>query len=207
MIRIITIASLTVLLILVLYLPSAQPPERFVAQLRIEHSQAIAFWTPRHAERILTRTLDAHALASELSPVPGTALGQDQTALRSAVGNEMSAVNARLFNSQYFRSIDALLVLASYRIFTLLEWLPWLAPFCIAALVDGAVKRATRSKQFIAHDPEMFALWIGVAIMVACGTVVAFIIPLTLPPILLPAVPGCLAIFTAGALSNFHRRD
>jgi hypothetical protein len=118
----------------------------------------------------------------------------------------MAAVNARLFNSQYFRSIDALLVLASYRFFTLLEWLPWLGPFCLAALVDGGVTRAVRAKQFVHHDPEMFALWISVAIMVACGTVIAIVIPMTLPPILLPAVVICQAVLAAAALGNFHRR-
>jgi hypothetical protein len=118
----------------------------------------------------------------------------------------MLAVNARLFNSQYFRAIDALLLLASYRFFTLLEWLPWLGPFCLAALVDGGVRRSIKSKLFASHDPEVFAVCVSAAIMLACGTAIALVLPLALPPALLPATPVCLAILAATALSNFHSR-
>ena len=52
MIRIVAIASLMALLVLVLYLPSAHPPERFVAQLRVEHEQITRFWSAQHAENI-----------------------------------------------------------------------------------------------------------------------------------------------------------
>ena len=37
MIRVVAVISLVCLLVLVLYLPSAYPPERFLAQLRMEH--------------------------------------------------------------------------------------------------------------------------------------------------------------------------
>jgi hypothetical protein len=205
-IRIISIASLGVLLILVLYLPSAHPPERFVAQLRAEHVQTTTSWSDHHAERILTRTLDAQALAGSLSPVPEREQTQAYGAVGSAVGSEMSAVNARLFNSQYFRSIDALLVLATFRFFTLLEWLPWLGPFCLAAVVDGGVARTVKARQFVHHDPEMFALCVSVAIILVCGTAIALVLPLRLPPFLLPSVPLCLAVLSAAALSNFHSR-
>ena len=43
MIRVVAVVSLLCLLVLVLYLPSAHPPERFLAQLRIEHQATAAF--------------------------------------------------------------------------------------------------------------------------------------------------------------------
>ena len=43
MIRAVAILSLVSLLVLVLYLPSAHPPERFIAQLRAEHDATVAF--------------------------------------------------------------------------------------------------------------------------------------------------------------------
>lgn len=206
MIRIVAIASLMALLILVLYLPSAHPPERFVAQLRVEHGQTARFWSAQHAENILARTLDAQDSAGQFSPIPNLRQAPDPSRVDSAVSNEMSAVNARLFNSPYFRSIDALLLLATYRCFMLLEWLPWLVAFCAAALFDGAVLRAVKAKQFAHHDPEMFALHVCAAIVVACGTVIALVLPVTLPALLLPGVPAGIAVFAAGALGNFHRR-
>lgn len=206
MIRIVSIVSLMALLVLVLYLPSAHPPERFVTQLRIEHAQTADFWAGQHAERILSRTLDAQASAGQFSPVPNLSQAPDPGAVDSAVGNEMSAVNARLFNSPYFRSIDALLLLASYRLFALLEWLPWLAPFCLAALLDGGVARSIKARLFVHHDPEMFALFVSMAILLACGTVIGLVLPVTLPALLLPAVPIGMGVLVAEALANFHRR-
>jgi len=118
----------------------------------------------------------------------------------------MSAVNARLFNSPYFRSIDALLLLASYRLFTLLEWVPWMALFCLTALLDGGVVRSIKARQFVHHDPEMFALFVSMAIVLVCGAVLASVLPVTLPALLLPAVPVAMGVFAGGALGNFHRR-
>ena len=206
MIRIVAIASLTALLMLVLYLPSAHPPERFVAQLRVEHEQTSDFWTSQHADHILRRTLDAQESTAQLSPVPNLRQAPDPTLVNSAVANEMSAVNVRLFNSPYFRSIDALLLLASYRLFTMLEWLPWTLAFGAAALFDGTVVRAVKAKQFAHHNPEVFALYVCAAIVLACVTVIALVLPVTLPAMLWPVVPAGIAVFAAGAMGSFHRR-
>ena len=206
MIRLVAIASLSALLLLVLYLPSAHPPEHFVARMRIEHEQTAAFWNPLHAQRILERTLDAQAAAQPLSPIPTAQSAPQPPGVDSAVAREMSAVNARLFNSPYFRAIDALLLLATYRFFTLLEWLPWLLAFGIAATVDGAALRAIKAKQFAHHNPEVFALYASGAIMLGCATVVAFVVPATLPAALLPTVAIVIGVFTGGALAHFHRR-
>ena len=185
MIRFVAIVSLSALLLLVLYLPSAHPPEHFVARLRVEHEQTAAFWSPAHAQRILERTLDAQAAAQPLSPIPTTQAAPRLPGVDSAVAREMSAVNTRLFNSPYFRAIDALLLLATYRFFTLLEWLPWLLAFGIATTADGAALRVIKAKQFAQHDPELFALYASSAIVLGCATVVAFVVPATLPVVLL----------------------
>ena len=206
MIRVVAIVSLMTLLILVLYLPSANSPERFVTQLRIENEQTAEFWSAKRAERILTRTLDTHESTTQFNPTPNLRQAPDPNRVDSAVAHEMSAVNARLFNNPYFRSIDALLLLATFRLFTLLAWLPWLLAFGVAALFDGAVVRVIKAKQFTHHDPEMFALYACAVIVLACGTVIALVLPATLPVWLLPGVPVVMAVFAAGALGNFHRR-
>lgn len=206
MIRLVAIASLSALLLLVLYLPSAHPPEHFIVRMRIEHEQTAAFWSPRHAQRILARTLDAQAAAQPLSPIPTTHSAPQLSGVDSAAAREMSAVNTRLFDSPYFRAIDALLLLATYRFFTLLEWLPWLLAFGIAATVDGAAVRAIKAKQFAHHDPEIFALYACGAIVLGCATVVSFVLPATLPAALLPTVAIVVGAFIGGALAHFHHR-
>nr|WP_297383317.1 DUF4400 domain-containing protein [uncultured Roseateles sp.] len=204
MIRGTLVVALTALLILVLYLPSKYPPGSFISQMRDEHVCTAAFWSESNADHILSRTLDAHAKAEQITPVPGNA--GEANSVNTAVGREMAQLNGRLFGNAYFRSVDALVLLATYRLFTLIEWLPWLLPFCAVALVDGACSRAIKAKQFDHHDPELFALYVVGAILLICGAMVALVLPIAFPPWALPLLPLLVAILTAGALGHFHQR-
>lgn len=206
MIRVVTVVSLLCLLVLVLYLPSAHPAERFLAQLRAEHRAMTAFWGDAPALRILSRSLSMQDSARQATPVPAAADAPPASAVDGAVAREMASVNQRLFDNAYFRSIDALVLLAAFRLSTLLEWLPWLAAFCAAALVDGVSVRLVKSKEFRHHDPELFALFACLAIVTACATVVAFVVPVTLHPLAMPAVPLLISLLLGRALANFHRR-
>ena len=73
-IRVVWTSSLILLLILVLYLPSAHPPERFIAQLSVEHERNRAFWGEEHALRILSRMLELHADVKRQAPSPTASL-------------------------------------------------------------------------------------------------------------------------------------
>jgi uncharacterized membrane protein (UPF0136 family) len=126
--------------------------------------------------------------------------------LDSAVGGEMSAVNARLFYSPYFRSVDDLLLLATFRVLVLLEWPHWLALVCTVALVDVGIVRSIKTRQFLHHSPEAFGAYATSIIVLVCATVLALVLQITLPPLLWPAVPESTALLTAGALRNFHSR-
>ena len=115
-IRVVWASSLILLLILVLYLPSAHPPERFIAQLSVENERNRAFWGEEHALRILSRMLELHADAKQASPIPETlAPAESRNQVDSASASQMSQMSARLFNNQYFKSIGALFALATYR--------------------------------------------------------------------------------------------
>lgn len=206
MIRIVAVISLLCLLVLVLYLPSVHPAHRFLAQLRAEHDTVTAFWGHAPASRILSRALSMQDSARGVTPVPSPSDAPPASALDGAVAQEMTSLNQRLFNNTYFRSIDALVLLASYRLSTLLEWLPWLAAFCVAALTDGGVVRVLRSREFRHHDPELFAVFSCLAIVAACAAVVGFVIPATLHPLAMPGVPLLMSLLLGRALANFHRR-
>lgn len=206
MIRGVLVVSLTTLLVLVLYLPSAYPPQRFIAELRTEHAQLAAFWSVERAERVLIRALDIQAATAQHIPIPDVRAASTLATMQSAVAAEMSAVNARLFDSPYFRSVDALLLLASYRLFATLEWLPSLALFAAAATLDAGVVRSIKARQFGHHDPEAFAACAAGTVVLVCGTLVAFVLPATLPPWMMLALPIAMIVLAAGAMRNVHRR-
>lgn len=206
MIRVVAVLSLLVLLVLVLYVPSAHPPAHFLAQLRAEHEAATAYWGSDPATRMLDRAMSMQSSAAEVTPIPTAQDAPSPAGVNGAVSREMSSVNQRLLNNTYFRSVDALLLLASYRLSTVLEWLPWLAAFTLAAVVDGGFARLIKAKEFLQHDPEMFALYASLGILTLCATVVGFVLPVTLPPLLLPCVPLVVGALAGRALGCFHRR-
>lgn len=140
MIRAVAILSLVILLILVLYVPSAHPPERFLAQLRDEHQIATGYWGPLSATHMLDRAVRMQEATTNVTPIPAAKDAPSTSAVNGAVLLEMTSVNQRLFNNPYFRSVDALLLLASYRLSTLLEWLPLLSAFVLAAIADGGFR-------------------------------------------------------------------
>ena len=206
-IRVVWIISLMLLLMLVLYLPSAQPPERFVAQLSVEHERNRAFWGEEHALRILSRMLALHTGAKEASPIPDTfASAGSRSQIDSTTASEMSQMSARLFNNQYFKSIGALFALATYRFSAFVEWLPYLAVFVFAALLDGFIRRIVKSKEFLQHKPELFALHASLVIVIVCGTVVALVLPITIHPLLLGLAPASIAMAGSLAVANYHHR-
>lgn len=206
MIRFVSTASLVALLILVLYLPSAYPPERFIDQLRAEHALTIDVWGRAHAMRILSRMLDLQATAQQVRPAPAPRNAPAPNPVDLAVAKQMAEVNDRLFNNAYFRSIDTLLALATYRFSVLIESLPALLVFILAVLSDGFLVRIIKSKEFLQHNPEMFAVHVCAAIMTACGTVLALVLPVTLHPFVFFVVPIAISVFASRAMADFHLR-
>lgn len=206
MIRVVSIVALLCLLVLVLYLPSAHPPDRFVDLVRQEQQTIERFWGQPAASRILSRALAMADSAQQVSPLPNPSSGASASAVGGAVAIEMASVNQRLFNSAYFRSIDALLLLAAFRLSTLVEWLPWLLAFGVAAVIDGALIRKVKAKEFRQHDPEWFAAHASMSIVTICMTVIGFVLPLVLHPMVMPCAPLLLSVFAGRTVANFHLR-
>ncbi len=206
MIRAVAVLSLLTVLVLVLYIPSANPPERFLAQLHAEHEIAAVYWGVEPAARMLERAVSMQETAATVTPIPAAKDAPSTSNVNGVVSREMSAVNQRLFNNVYFRAVDAQLLLASYRLSTLLEWLPWLSLFILAALADGGFGRLIKAKEFVQHDPEMFALYASLGIMVLCAMTVACVLPVTLHPLLLPCTPLVVGALAGRALGCFHRQ-
>lgn len=206
MIRAVCVVSLLCMLVLVLYLPSAHPPDRFVELVRQEQQATGRFWGDPGSMRILSRALAMADSAQRASPVPQPSAARSSNPVNGAVAIEMASVNQRLFDSMYFRSIDALLLLASFRFSSLIEWQPWLLAFSAAAAVDGFVVRRVKAMEFRQHDPEWFAAHASLAIVTICVTVIGFVVPFPLHPLVMPCAPVLLSFFLGRTIGSFHLR-
>lgn len=207
MIRVTAIMCLAALLAMALWVPSAYPPERFLDQLRQEHASIAQLWSDAVAARILDTALGLQDSARRVAPSPHAAQpAASAPAVDTAVAGEMSSVSQRLFGNAYFRSIEALFLLAMFRAGTMAHALPWCLPFVVAVLADGQVSRLLKAREFGQHDPEVFALAIATAIAVSCVTFLALLVPAEVPAIAWTAAPLIVALLAGRALACFHLR-
>jgi hypothetical protein len=200
-IRAVAIVSLLTTLALALYLPSAFPPERFLAQLKADHQAASELWGPDDA----TRLLESALTITQVPDGPGMR-STAGSAVDTAVSREMATVGQRLFHNAYFRSIEALLLLAMFRLAAIAHALPWLLPFVATVLVDAQLVRLRKSREFHRHDPELFALALTGAIVVACCTFVTLLLPIDVPSVMWSVAPLLSGWLLGEALASFHHR-
>jgi hypothetical protein len=204
-IRYVWIAALVSILCIVLYIPSAVPPDRFLQVLRDEHAVNERVWGHAAAARIMSRMLDMQQVAKPLSDPPSNAaVAGAQPAIDAAVANQMSQVSTRLFGNPYFRSIDSLFVLVFYRLSALVECLPLVAVFFFVVAADGLAIRLVRAKEFIAHSAEMFGVSVVVSIALLSTLVVAFFLPLQLHPMLVTLTLLGMFFMLSRAIANYH---
>lgn len=204
MIRIVTITSLFSLLMLVLYLPSARPAHAFLAQIRSEHEVLGGFWGRAHAFGMLQTMLDLQPESPHAPPLMSSATVR--LTPENKVQKEVSAVSERLLKNEYLLSLNALVLLATYRIAVILHLLPGIVPFFLAAVADGLVRRAVKGTDFSGHNPEVFSACACGGILSACLVVIACVIPAPLPSPLMPALLGGLGVFANRGLANYHKR-
>lgn len=206
MIRSVTIASLVAVLVLVLYLPAGHGPERFLEQVRTDHRAVTVYWGDDDALRILERAMGWQRSVQHVPPIPHADDAPSPQGAGRAVAQEMASVNKRLFDSPYFRSLDAIVWLATYRVTLASAWMPWLLALPLALLLDALGLRRVKALEFRAHEPELFALLVSAAILCACATLILLVLPITLHPAVLPCAPVLALSLCARAVADFHAR-
>jgi NAD(P)-dependent dehydrogenase (short-subunit alcohol dehydrogenase family) len=198
--------ALAAVLVYALYLPSAHPPQRFFAQLRLEHDLNVALWGADGAHRILARALALYDQREALVPAAFAATPSvPVTAANAAVAGQMSDLVQRLLHSGYAQGFDAMVLLATYRASALGRWLPSLAGILLLACFDGSIVRLIRSKEFLAPSPARFALCATGAMVALPLTLLLLVTPVCIDPTLLGGVPLAMALLIAGAIGHFHR--
>ena len=182
-----------------------------MAQIRAEYAAAADVWGPEHALRIMARMLDMQTAQAQVSELPtameAASAASSVSPVDAAMAGQIGQMGKRLFSNPYFKSIDALLALAMYRLSVWIESLPVLLIFGLLALADGLLMRVVRSKVFEQHNPEMFALHASTVILVSCLSVVAFVLPVFVHPYWLAAAPFVMGVCVNRAVANYHRRS
>lgn len=196
--------ALGAMLVYVLYLPSAHPPERFLQQIRTEHALTATFWGEDDAQKILARSLSLYARQDDLAPAAFASTPSVAPIAGNAAAEQMSAVVQRLLHNRYAQGLDALLLLATYRLSALLQWLPWVAAFVAIACFDAYLVRSIRSKEFLEHSPTRFGFCALGATLTVALMLLLMVVPCSIDPMLLGCTPLVLSTFVAGAIRHFH---
>ena len=205
MIRFVWIASLLAVMCIVLYLPSAVPPERFLQVLKAEHEVNERVWGTVASNRVLSRMLDMQQAAAPVSaPPPPTVQVAQQPAVNRAMADGVSQMSKRMFDNPYFRSIDALFMLVCYRLSAMVEMLPILIVFALICFVDGYVIRLVRAKEFVAHNAEVYGISGILAVLVFCGVVLASFLPVEFHPGFVLVALLAMLFTLSRAVANYH---
>lgn len=205
MIRIFAIAAMVLFLCLFFYLPSVYGPDRLLDQIHVEHALNDRFCGEAHALRVLDRAITLRGEAKSNSPSPAAVSAAAAfSPLETVAAQRLSEAGARLFNNQYTRSIDALVTLFLFRVSGLLEWLALLVGFVVACVIDGFLRRSIKSKQFEQHSAELFSFHMALGVLIVCGSLVLFLLPVTLHPFALIAPPVLVGLLGNQGIANFH---
>ena len=212
MIRGVFIAAMLAILCIVLYVPSAVPPERFLDVLRVEHQVVERTWGPEVSQRVLSRMLDlqeANVTVSTppLLPGPGpvaAARPPGTVDVDVVMTTQVSQMTTRLFGNSYFRSIDALFALVTYRLAAVVELLPLLTTCLLVVAIDGFVVRMVRAREFRAHSAELFGASVVTSIALGSSVVVAWFLPYPLPPMAVIFALLAMLFVLSRAVANYH---
>ena len=209
MIRGVFIAAMLAILCIVLYVPSAVPPERFLDVLRVEHQVVERTWGPEVSQRVLGRMLDLQEANVAVStppslPGPGPVATRAPGTVDTVMTTQISQMTTRLFGNSYFRSIDALFALVTYRLAAVVELLPLLTTFLLVVLIDGFVVRTVRAREFLAHSAELFGASVVAGIALGSSVVIAWFLPYPLPPMAVILALLAMLFVLSRAVANYH---
>ena len=205
MLRYVWIGSMLTILSIVLYLPSVVPPERFLEVLKAEHALNRSILGADASDRILKRMLDMQERTQPVSaPPPSTLDIGARPAADKTMAAQVGQMSLRLFSNAYFRSIDTLFALASYRLSAFVENLPLLLVFFVIAAVDGFVVRAVRARDFVSQSAELFSASAMGAIVLFSGMVIAAFLPVSFHPTHVLAALVVTLLILSRAIANYH---
>lgn len=200
-IRIVTVVSLCLLLLLVLYLPAAYTPAQFLQQIRVEHATCSQYWEDSAAARILERAFTI--IENKPTRTPLIIHDNPPASPAKAMTQEVAKVGTRMFDNAYIRSLNGLFALGAYRLATVIEWLPPFGILLGACTIDGIIRRSVKKHEFLRHSPEIVSLCACLIIMAICTLVLSLVIPWSMHPVSLPIMLLLICIFINLGIANY----
>lgn len=207
MLRILTGIALLSIIVAAFYLPSQFPARTFYEQLRAEHATNEQYWGDDHAGAILERALaiDARVVNAPATVAPAVAVPRHTKDPLARTNVRLAEMRDRLTNSSYVQGLRATLLLAEYRLSTLLQWGPAMLFFVVLAVLDGLVVRLVSSYEFGDHSPVKFGAFGFTLVGFLWLVVVSFMWPAAIHPVFYGVVPVVFAVLLATVVANFHR--
>lgn len=190
----------------VLYVPTTRDAQGFLAELKNEYATTAERWGERHATAVLERAFELDVLLGRVNmsivvPAARGVTHPHESPLSTAIARAQNG----FLGSDYVRSVKAMSFLALYRLSGLLETLPVSLWIFVAAIVDGAVTRTVKSKEFGTHSPEVFGVNIIAAVLILSGSIMLLVLPLTISPLIVFMLPLLLAIALRFVVANYHK--
>lgn len=204
MIRSLWIVALTGVLCLVLYVPSAFTEEQLLQTVHAEHELNARLWGDAAASEILQRTAAWQAAVGAVSTPPPATVQIRATGVDSRIGESFAQMSTRLFSAPYFRSVDALFTLATYRAAAVLQILPLLLAFMAVCFLDGLVVRRVRARELVRHSAELFTVSAVTGIALLALTLVVFFLPSPLHPMYAIGALLLMLYALSRAVANYH---
>lgn len=205
MIRAVLVAVLLAVMCIVLYVPSTMPAERFMELLRQEHASNREAWGAQAADRTLARMLDTSQWVRQAAaPAPPAVQAGQHSRVDQPVVASFEAMSNRLFRNEYFRSIDALLLVVIYRLSQLVELAPLLLCLFVLGTIDALAVRKARMRQLEGKSAEVFAVQVIAAIVTLAAACVAVFLPMQLPAWLLSSCTIVATFALTRSVASYH---
>ncbi len=204
-VRGVVIISLLSVLGCIIYFPSAVEPQAFYSSIYTEMSRGAQYWGEAHVTTTVKRMLEWDRSAKKAVSAPQRPKRTVESAVSRQMHRTTDGIRQRLSNIQYLRSLEALWLLASFRLSALVSWLPAFGISLLAFISDGLVRRGIKSKEFIQHSPELFAVSACVVIVLLCVVSVALVVPFPLHPVVIPVLLTMITLLVGTAVANYHK--
>jgi len=206
MIRVVFIGALALILCAILYIPSTTSPERFIDIIKRENAAHRAAWGEDAADRSMTRLLNLQqsVVQEHQTPAPTASEAPFAATPQAAMTQQVGQMGARMFANSYFKSIEGLMLLASYRACALVEILPLALLVLVVVVIDGCVVRVVRSREFIPHSAELFSASSAGGIFIGSGVLLSLFLPFSVDPMYVTAAIVLMLFTLSRAIANYH---
>ncbi len=128
---------------------------------------------------------------------------EEKQASQPVFGNSVRGVSER--TNDYVLGVSALAYAALVRLVIFMAWIPYIAPFFVAVVVDGLVIRKVKFATFGYSSPIRFAISAHSMIVVGLLPVLYLVVPLPVTPLFLPFWLLLSAVPIMTLLSNTQR--